>query len=547
MLKILLRDKKRFAIYVFACSIFVTSFLLFNLIISLIAGVAQTRNLDELIKYSLYGILVMIYTATIFLISRFLRLKFMRDTILYIREQAFETILVKSYRSFERKLKSEYISNLVNDINTFEDQFFLGLINIINNSAIYFFSLGILFFMEMKLAIIMLFVSVAVFFINRSFQGKTVRMQEAVQKNNEKYTVDVANTFYGLEILKLNRIEEKFLMESMGKIDNLERKKYNFFAFTFWQRKFSEFIGTIAILGIIFYASGLFAMGYSMAMIMFMIQLANSTIWPITETMPLFNNVKANSVIIENIIKCDESKDLPAGNKEFSFEDSIKIKNLSFSHGDKKILDNVSLEIINGKKYLVRGVSGSGKTTLIQLLTKIYDDYEGEILIDSTDLKDIREESFNSNISFIYQDVFLLKDTIRNNITLYKNYTDEEIYAASSAAGLDDFLYSKTDGLDSLADENAKNMSGGERQRISIARSMIRKPEILFTDEITSALDNDLGMQIEKTILNLPVTVISISHKFYPEVSEGYDYVIAINAGKVSVKPMKEYLEESGI
>jgi len=263
--------------------------------------------------------------------------------------------------------------------------------------------------------------------------------------------------------------------------------------------------------------------------------------------MPLFNNVKANSVIIENIIKRDESNDIPAGNKEFSFKYSIKIKNLSFSHGDKKILDNVNFEIIKGKKYLIRGVSGSGKTTLIQLLTKIYDNYEGEIFIDGTDLKKIREESFNSNISFIYQDVFLLKDTIRNNITLYKNYTDEEIYAASAAAGLNDFLQSKSDGLDSLADENAKNMSGGERQRISIARSMIRKPEILFTDEITSALDNDLGMQIEKTILSLPVTVISISHKFYLDVSEGYDYVIAISAGKVSVKPMKEYLEENGI
>jgi len=302
MLKILLRDKKRFAIYVFACSFFVTEFILFNYVISLIAGVAQTRNLDELIRYSLYGILVMIYSAGIFIISRFLRLKFMRDTILYIREQAFQTILVKSYRSFERKLKSEYISNLVNDINMFEDQFFVSLVNIINSSAIYLVSLSILFVLDKKLALIMLVVSMFVFLINKSFRTKTVEMQEQVQKNNERFTVDVSNTFFGLEILKLNRIEDKFLLESMKKIDSLERKKYRFFAFTFWQRKFSEFIGTVVILGIIFYASGLFALGYSMAMIMFMIQLANSTIWPITETMPLFNSFKSNSVVIENIL-----------------------------------------------------------------------------------------------------------------------------------------------------------------------------------------------------------------------------------------------------
>jgi len=162
-------------------------------------------------------------------------------------------------------------------------------------------------------------------------------------------------------------------------------------------------------------------------------------------------------------------------------------------------------------------------------------------------LKDIKEESFNSEISFIYQDVFLLKDSIKNNITLYKDYSEQEILDAADAAGLGEFLSSKQDGIETLADENAKNMSGGERQRISIARSMIRKPDILFTDEITSALDDELGKQIEKTILNLPVTVISISHKFYDGVSQHYDYLISIDAGKVTVRPMNEYLEENGI
>jgi ATP-binding cassette subfamily C protein len=208
------------------------------------------------------------------------------------------------------------------------------------------------------------------------------------------------------------------------------------------------------------------------------------------------------------------------------------------------ILNKANLRLEKGKKYLLKGASGSGKSTLINLLSKVFDNYEGEILVDGVNLKEIKEESFNENASFIYQDVFLFEDTIRNNIELYKKYTQEDLDRAVSGSGLNLLLDKKEEGVEEAIEENGKNLSGGERQRISIARAIIRKPQILFADEVTSSLDEELGRHVEETILNLNTTVIAISHRFYAGVTEKYDYVIELVNGTITMKTMEEYLKE---
>jgi ABC-type multidrug transport system fused ATPase/permease subunit len=547
MKSILLRNKKAFAKYLFACTVFVTDFLLFNYVLARITGVVETRDLRELIFYLLIGLVVLIYSAGIFIFSRFLRIGFMRDTILYIREKAFEGILSRSYRSFDRKRKSEYVSNLVNDINTFENQYFYSLLNVIHSLVIYSFSLTILIIMEPLMALMMFVLSMLVFLINHQFQNRTIKLQQNVQQANEQFTVQVSNTFSGLEILKLNRIEDKFLESQMVQINGLEQRRFRFFAFTFWQGRFSEFLGIIILVGIIFYITGLFDRGYSIARVMFMIQLSNALIWPISLVIPLYNTVKSNRVIIENILKKPPEDRSTKGTVPFAINQSIEISDLTFGFQDRTIFSQAAFTLEKGKKYLVRGPSGSGKSTLFNLLSKVYDDYEGSIRIDGTELRDFDEKTFNENSAWIYQDIFLFQDTLRNNITLYRSYSKEQIETAIKAAGLSDFVQSLPKGLEEKIEENGKNLSGGQRQRISIARAIIRSPDLLFSDEMTSALDEALGKQIEKTLLELDTTVIAISHRFYPEVSRHYDAVIELGGETVKVRPMAEYLREEGI
>lgn len=543
MTELLKRDRRGFRRYLIGCAILITEYLATNLAIAQLAGVVQTGSVSDLFKFSLFALFAFIFSGIIFIISRLLRIGFMRDTTLLIRMEAFKTIMSKSTRSFNRKLRNEYISNLVNDINTFEGKYFHALLNLFFGASIYITSLLILFYLDYKLALIMLSVSLVVFLINRTFQKKTIRMQEAVQKSNEKFTVNVSNTFSGLEILKLNRIEDRFLENSMKETDKLERRKAGYFIFTFWQGRFSNFLGFITTILIIYYVITNAGENFNLARVMFTISMAGSTIWPITEIMPLFNVLKSNATIIENILKNDEDKEKTDETLDYVFENTIEIKNLSFSYDDKLVLNDSNLVLEKGKKYLLKGHSGAGKSTLINLLSKVFDHYEGQILVDGRDLKEVREDSFNEKASFIYQDVFLFEDTIRNNIALFKEYTEHQLEDAIKGAGLESLIAKKESGLDERIEENGKNLSGGERQRISIARAIIRQPQILFADEVTSSLDESLGRHVEDTILSLDTTVIAISHRFYKGVSEKYDHVIEIVNGSITLRTMEDYLK----
>lgn len=544
MKDILLRNRRAFAKYVFASLFIVAEVVFSNYIYANLLGVVQTKDLDRFYFFAVLGVLQTFLSAGMFIFSRFLRIGFMRDTILYIRRAAFDKIISKSYRSFNRKLKSEYVSNLVNDINNFENGYFYSLLNIIFGFSVYSVSLIILFFLDLKLGVIMFFVSIFVFLINRTFQKRTVRLQESVQRNNEKFTVNVSNTFSGLEILKLNRIEDRFLLNTMKEVDRVEQKKYQFFVFTFWQRKFSYLMGTVIFILLLLYILTFLTGDYDLSRLFFITTMANATIWPITETMPLLNDLKSHGNIIERILRKDEDEGREVGTKPFQLERAIEVTGLTFSYDRKTIIEDADFTIEKGKKYLLKGASGAGKSTLINLLSKVNDDYDGEILVDGVSLKEISEKSFNEHAGFIYQDVFLFEDTILENITLFKSYSDEDIASAISGAGLSAFIEGKENGLQEIIEENGRNISGGERQRISIARAIIRKPDILFADEITSALDETLGRLVEDTILSLPTTVVAISHRFYPGVTDKYDYVLEIVNGKVLQHTMEEYLKE---
>jgi ABC-type multidrug transport system fused ATPase/permease subunit len=277
----------------------------------------------------------------------------------------------------------------------------------------------------------------------------------------------------------------------------------------------------------------------------FVFMLSSSISNYLISAFPNWNQVKASTAIYEKIAKPEETTiKIGMGTNDFKFEDRIELTNLSFSFDKKIILKNASFTIEKGKKYLIKGVSGAGKTTLLNLLAMIHDDYDGKITVDGVDYRDISEKSFHDKVAFIYQDVFLFEDTIKNNITLYKDIPDEQVDYAVKVSGLEPILEEKSNGIYERLSENGKNLSGGQRQRISIARAIAKNAEILFVDEGTSSLNEELGRDIEKTFLELNNTVIAISHRYYEGITENYDYVIELKNGLVHRFPAKEYFEE---
>ncbi|MBE0700363.1 MAG: ATP-binding cassette domain-containing protein, partial [Acholeplasmataceae bacterium] len=178
------------------------------------------------------------------------------------------------------------------------------------------------------------------------------------------------------------------------------------------------------------------------------------------------------------------------------------------------------------------------------LLSMALDDYTGKILVDGTDMKTIMSKSFNEKVSYVYQDVFLFEATLKENIALFKETSDQAIHHAINQAGLSEFVNQLPDGIHTQISENGKNLSGGERQRVSIARALFKQADILFVDEATSSLNDELGVQIEQTLLSLDATILAISHKAFPGVTKTYDFVLELKDGYVTTYAAEDYFAE---
>lgn len=206
------------------------------------------------------------------------------------------------------------------------------------------------------------------------------------------------------------------------------------------------------------------------------------------------------------------------GEKELtSFKSEIKLDNVSFAYrGRAKVLDNISITFEKGKTTAIVGRSGAGKTTIINLLLRLFEPDAGEILIDGINLKNYQLSSWLNNIGLVSQDTFILNDTVENNITFRSGkYSREDVIKAARYADAHNFITELPDGYDTFVGDKGMRLSGGQAQRIAVARAMIREPEILIFDEATNNLDNISEAAVQKAIDELAKdhTVIVIAHR----------------------------------
>lgn len=544
MKELLMKRKKKFTMYVIASFLPVIDRLMQTAIFALIFAAIEKQDMSYFFKIIMLSGVAVLMGAVLHIISRLMRIGFMRDVLLDIRKEAFEKVINISYKNFSKQSKEVYMSHLSNDINTFENNFFLNLLNVIYMSGQFVVAFIILVCIDIKLGIAMVVVSAILALLASFFAKKTEELQLKVSKQNESFTVGISNVFNGLEILKLNNIESRFLDKSLESINKVEKRKMVLNIYTEQQRSGMMFMSYIIMISIMIYLMTGVTAGASLAAQMFTFQLANNMIFPLVEIFPRFNVVKSSISIYEKITKQEDKEESNIKEKNaFVFNKAIEVENLKFGYGQQEVLKDASFAIEKGKKYLIKGVSGSGKSTLMKLLAMTYDEYQGKISGDGMNYREIEEKSFNERVSFVYQDVFLFEDSIRNNISLYKELPEGTVEQAVRIAGLDDFIEEQENGLDTILMENGKNLSGGQRQRISIARAIAKGAEILFVDEGTSALNEKLGAQIESELLNLGCTVVAISHRYYEGITEQYDYVLEIKHGVVSSYSGQEYFE----
>lgn len=534
-------------ILIIASLLMMVTNILINVAASIVIGSIGTSDYRVFIRNVLLAVAIVIFCLCIRLAFQFIKINYIRNYMINFRVQVVNTILDMSYCRFNSTSKDSYISNLTNDVNTIENNYFDNFMRLISASGTFIFSIAFIFILDYKYALAILSVVVVFTVICRLSGEKAVSLETDVSRENEKFTTDIGNTFNGLPLIKLNRVEKKFSDRILITAKFLENKKSRRDLYNSIYDKILSYIVIFLYIFVLYYLFNGFMAGGSFMKIAFIAFFTDQS-FSIANAFTLYNKHKSYIAVMDKLLKegkYNESSN-EDGDKEFHFTSSILLKDVTYSYGDKIILNKANLTLERGKKYLIRGKSGEGKSTLMKILSKIIEDYEGEILMDGIDYRRINLASFNRNISFITQDTFLFEDTLRNNITLYNEYTAEQIRRAVELSGVDTIFQGKSN-IDSVKlNENGGNLSGGERQRIAIARSIIRNTDIVFVDECTSSLDKEMALKIEDTLLNLDATVIEISHRAYEEVINKYDYIIDLNKGQLSMwSPQQSYMEVS--
>ena len=257
-----------------------------------------------------------------------------------------------------------------------------------------------------------------------------------------------------------------------------------------------------------------------------------------------FMNVLPNVETVYNMLQDKSYFQIKNGEKEFTgLNKGIEFKNVTFSYKERDVLlDKFSLQIKKGQVTGLVGPSGSGKSTIVNLILRLYDVNKGSLTVDDVNIKDYDIFTLREKIGFVSQDSFIFNASIKDNIAFGGDYTEEEIIEAALLANADEFIRKLPEGYDTLVGDRGLRVSGGEQQRIAIARAIIRKPEIIILDEATSSLDNVSEALVQQAINNISknCTTFIIAHRL--STVQDADVINVLDKGKIVEKGTHEEL-----
>lgn len=517
------------------------------LTIVLIAGIAfifrEVLNLvvnkNESVFYGRFIIFVAIYMtvfAVFYTCGAILSQRFYNKCITQFRNDYMGKILYSDYEEIKKKDTGYYTSLLTNDINIIQSNFLYGIIEL----PMLFFqatiSLVLLIVISWKIALMTVSLMAIIAIIPAIVKKRMTIAQDSISTSMASFTDKVKEIFLGISTIKTFNAE-KTMEKSLKKMNNNIYKSLNKYYFYNNLSGASAiiisycislcvmiFAGSLSIhgkldIGTLMTVNTLSSMFYSPIMGLASVIMLFATSMPILKK---FNvELGQTSEVNENTEMIDDENNR-----------GICINDLSFRYNDEteKILANINYNFIFPKKYLIVGSSGSGKSTLLKLISGLYLNYSGTIKINGCD----RKNALNTEIrlSYIEQDPYIFTNTLAYNIALNDEYDKERLLNAINKAALTEFVNKLPDGINTIMDEECKQVSGGEKTRISLARALYSNANIMLFDEITASLDKKLSSNIDEYILNQQdQLIINIAHKYNKDTLHMYDKVVKVFDG----------------
>lgn len=476
--------------------------------------------------------------------------RFIARVIGQYKEFVFRKISQKGISAFAGENTSFYISALSNDANAIETDFLANIFLLLDDILLFVGAFGLMVWYSplltaIGIALALLPVAASVLAGNRVAEA-----EKEVSEKNESYMSTLTDSLSGFSVVKSFKAEA-----AMCKIFS-ERIREVTVAKTI-RRKTAIVVQCMGLVAGVIAQFGVFIAGAALAMnghaisagtLIAFVNLMNYVVNPIGAVPQYLAQCKASCALIDKLADALEDNVREEGlENKVELDSNITVSGLSFGYeAEKPVLQNVNFTFDAGKSYAIVGSSGSGKSTLLNLLMASHSDYAGSICYDSTELRQISSDSLYEMVSVVQQNVFIFNASIRDNITMFSDFPRAEVDHAIELSGLSRLIVER--GEDYLCGENGSGLSGGEKQRISIARSLLKKSRVLLVDEATAALDAQTAFQVSNAILNLEgLTRIVVTHSLDENLLKQYDCVLTLKNGRITeAGSFRELMEEKG-
>lgn len=471
------------------------------------------------------------------LLKSFLVTRFRLDT----KNEMFHSVMNVNSDDFNTMEPGDYIAAFSNDITLLETRYFQSVLELFEYIITIIIVGSVFFTIDSTLAGTVVCFGLLGSVISIILAKYTRNKNEKFIRSFYSFTQGIKELFSSFRTIKNYNITTQIQRRFEDMNNETENKKCEAdFALEFVNAISAAFSGFLMFsvigIGLVKVLQGDISMGIVITAYNFASDLSS----PLQNCLHKVNEIRSVKTIVEKIDSFNDKAE--TARKEFVTKEDcpqeiekLSYKDVSFSIGEKQIINNFSFEFEKGKKYLIIGKNGAGKSTLFKLLKKNYDTYTGGIYINDTDIAEMSYEALSDCSSYLNEDVSVYSATVKENIELFRDVDESQLSKAISVAQVE------VD-LDRKLKDNGSNISSGEKRRIEIARTLVKNTPIIVFDEVISTLDIETAYEIEKLALHLDSTVIFISHNFSGKLVKDYDEILLLEDGSLTAHGSHEDL-----
>lgn len=464
-------------------------------------GVPGARfHMENVIKIIILLLFIYAVKTAAQMISMICITNSIQDTMRDLRNACIEKINALPVKTLDSHPKGDILSRITNDIDAISNAMQQTFMNVISGVLMVCFAIFMMFRVNLVMTLCVLVIIPISYIIIKKIAKVSQESFDVHQRALGDLSANVTESFSGYnEIILFGKQEES--VKKFEKInENIRETAYKAQFLSYLMSPLLSLltylaIGVVSVIGTIYAIGGVITVGQLQAFVRFIWQVNE----PLTQVSQLSSQIQSALSAMDRIhefIEYEEETDVEV--KEMVFDGNVEFKDIRFGYGKKEVLHGVSLEAKKGETVAIVGPTGSGKTTIVNLLMRFYDPNSGSIIIDGVNSTDINRRTLRDNIGMVLQDTWLFTGSIRENIRFSKpDATDEEIEQACKYANADEFISTLPKGYDTVIDEEADNISQGEKQLLTIARAILKDPKVLILDEATSSIDTKTEKNIQ--------------------------------------------------